>query len=96
MWRTAALTSLKNAVSYAWRLNIRSRSLTPPLLSAAPATKFNECYFGYLYSLEDTAVYGYMTPTRLKIVVALELTDSVVRDADIVSVSTFLDYYDAM
>lgn len=35
-------------------------------------------------------MYGYMTPTRLKIVVALELTDSVVRDADIVSVSAIL------
>lgn len=36
--------------------------------------------------MEDTAVYGYMTPTRLKIVVALELADAVVRDADIISV----------
>jgi len=52
----------------------------------APSAKFNECYFGFLYCLEDTAVYGYVTPTRLKIVVALELADAVVRDADIVSI----------
>jgi hypothetical protein len=31
-------------------------------------------------------VYGYVTPLKLKIVVALALTDAVVRDADIISV----------
>ncbi|KZW02877.1 Sedlin [Exidia glandulosa HHB12029] len=46
--------------------------------------KFNECYLGLLFSMEDVAVYGFMTPLKLKIVVALALTDTVVRDADVV------------
>ena len=43
-------------------------------------------YLGFLYALEEVAVYGYVTPLKLKIVVALALTDAVVRDADIISV----------
>jgi hypothetical protein len=31
-------------------------------------------------------VYGYVTPLKLKIVLALTLTDAIVRDADIISV----------
>ena len=34
-------------------------------------------------------MYGYVTPLKLKIVVALALTDAVVRDADIISVRLF-------
>jgi hypothetical protein len=33
--------------------------------------------------MEDVAVYGYMTPLRVKIVLALALSDSVVKDAEI-------------
>ncbi|KIJ56866.1 hypothetical protein M422DRAFT_198129 [Sphaerobolus stellatus SS14] len=50
----------------------------------AAATKQHECYLGLLYSMEDLAVYGYVTPTKVKIVVALALSDIVVRDADVV------------
>lgn len=45
-----------------------------------------DCYLGHLYSMEDVAVYGYITPTRVKIILALELADAVVRDADVVAV----------
>jgi trafficking protein particle complex subunit 2 len=45
-----------------------------------------ESYLGFLYALEDVAVYGYVTPLKLKIVLALALTDTVVRDANIISV----------
>jgi len=45
-----------------------------------------ESYLGFLYALEEVAVYGYVTPLKLKIVLALALTDAVVRDADIISV----------
>ena len=45
-----------------------------------------ESYLGFLYALEEVAVYGYVTPLKLKIVIALALTDAVVRDADIISV----------
>lgn len=48
--------------------------------------KFAECFLGLLFSMEDVAVYGYMTPLKLKIVVALALSDTVVRDADVVLV----------
>jgi len=36
--------------------------------------------------MEDLAVYGYVTPMKLKIVIALALSDTVVRDADVVLV----------
>ncbi|KAF8591588.1 Sedlin [Ramaria rubella] len=48
------------------------------------SSKQNECYLGLLYSMEDLAVYGYVTPMKLKIVIALALSDAVVRDADVV------------
>ncbi len=56
------------------------------IVSAANANKSTECYLGLLY-VEDVAVYGYMTPLKVKIIIALELTDSVVRDADVIAVS---------
>jgi len=36
--------------------------------------------------MEDVAVYGYMTPLKMKIILALALADGVVRDADIVMI----------
>ena len=33
--------------------------------------------------MEDVAVYGYMTPLKVKIVLALALLDNVVRDAEV-------------
>ena len=45
-----------------------------------------ECYLGLLYTLEDVAVYGYMTPLKVKIVLTFDLTDAVVRDADVTMV----------
>ena len=41
-----------------------------------------------LYTMEDVAVYGYMTPLKVKIIIALALADSVVRDADVLAVCT--------
>lgn len=37
--------------------------------------------------MEDLAVYGWIAPTKLKIVIALALTDAVVKDKEIVTVS---------
>jgi hypothetical protein len=51
-----------------------------------PKGSAENSYLGFLYALEEVAVYGYVTPLKLKIVVALALTDAVVRDADIISV----------
>ena len=36
--------------------------------------------------MEDVAVYGYITPLKMKVVLALALSDSVVRDADVTMV----------
>ncbi|KAI0347117.1 trafficking protein particle complex 2 [Trametopsis cervina] len=54
-------------------------------IAAANANKSTDCYLGLLY-VEDVAVYGYMTPLKVKIVISLELTDSVVRDADVIAI----------
>ncbi|KXN90254.1 Trafficking protein particle complex subunit 2-like protein [Leucoagaricus sp. SymC.cos] len=52
----------------------------------AAAGKAGDCYLGLLYTMEDVAVYGYITPLKVKIVLALALTDSVVKDLDIVTI----------
>jgi hypothetical protein len=46
------------------------------------AGKACDCYLGLLFSMEDVAVYGYITPLKIKIVIALPLSDSVVRDVE--------------
>ncbi|KAG8930040.1 hypothetical protein FRC03_008316 [Tulasnella sp. 419] len=52
----------------------------------AATTKLGECFLGHLFSMEDLAVYGWISPTKLKIVIALALTDAVYRDQDIVTI----------
>jgi hypothetical protein len=64
--------------------------MCPPAVAAAPKAPAESSYLGFLYALEEVAVYGYVTPLKLKIVVALALTDAVVRDVDIISVRLFL------
>ena len=54
-------------------------------VTAENAAKSTDCYLGLLY-VEDVAVYGYMTPLKVKIIIALELSDAVVRDADVIAV----------
>ncbi|THV08586.1 trafficking protein particle complex 2 [Dendrothele bispora CBS 962.96] len=49
----------------------------------AAGGKSTDCYLGLLYAMEDVAVYGYITPLKVKIVLALALSDSVVRDVEI-------------
>ena len=57
------------------------------LTHTSVSTKSTDCYLGLLYAMEDVAVYGYVTPLRMKIVLALALSDTVIRDVDIISVS---------
>lgn len=40
--------------------------------------------------MDDIAAYGYITPLKVKIVLALPLTDSVVRDAEVIMACPFL------
>lgn len=60
--------------------------------------KSNECYLGLLYSIEEVAVYGYITPLKVKIVLALALADSVVRDGEINMIfkALHMAYYSAI
>lgn len=37
--------------------------------------------------MDDVAVYGYITASKTKIIVALSLSDTVVKDAEVVNVS---------
>lgn len=33
--------------------------------------------------MEDVAVYGYVTPLKMKIIIAFALTDTIVKDAEV-------------
>ncbi|KAI9199564.1 Sedlin [Polychytrium aggregatum] len=55
-------------------------------LTSAAFTKSSDLYLGLLHSMEDLAVYGYMTNTRIKIVVIITLTDTAVKDAEMKNV----------
>jgi len=60
--------------------------------------KFMDCYLGLLFAMDDVAVYGYVTPTRIKIIIALELADAVVRDADVITIfkATHTAYHESV
>ncbi|KAJ7498953.1 Sedlin, N-terminal conserved region-domain-containing protein [Mycena latifolia] len=64
----------------------------------AAGGKSTECYLGLLYSMEDVAVYGYITPLKVKIVIALALSDSVVRDVEVNMIfkALHMAYYSAI
>ncbi|KAJ7283682.1 Sedlin [Mycena rebaudengoi] len=64
----------------------------------AAGGKSTECYLGLLYSMEDVAVYGYITPLKVKIVIALALSDSVVRDVEVTMIfkALHMAYYSAI
>ena len=55
-----------------------------PALTAA--AKQQEQYLGLLFTIEDVAVYGFQTSTRLKIIVMLLLSDQIVKDIDMITV----------
>ncbi|ORX99838.1 Sedlin, partial [Basidiobolus meristosporus CBS 931.73] len=50
---------------------------------AASASKTNDLYLGLLYTIDDLAVYGYMTNTRIKFILVLTLRESIIRDAEV-------------
>lgn len=60
--------------------------------------KAAECYLGLLYAMEDVAVYGYITPLKVKIVLALALSDSVVKDVEVTMIfkALHMAYYSAI
>ena len=58
------------------------------LVGGGTATKPTDGYLGLLYVMDDVAAYGYVTPLKVKIVLALALTDAVVRDAEVIMVGS--------
>lgn len=56
------------------------------LNQVAAASKGADSYLGFLYAMEEVAVYGYITPLKVKIILALTLTDAIVRDLDVIAV----------
>ncbi|GLB33779.1 putative trafficking protein particle complex [Lyophyllum shimeji] len=60
--------------------------------------KATECYLGLLYAMEDVAVYGYITPLKVKIVLALALSDFVVKDVEVMMIfkALHMAYYSAI
>ncbi|KAF8640117.1 hypothetical protein AX17_001353 [Amanita inopinata Kibby_2008] len=60
--------------------------------------KSAECYLGLLYAMEDVAVYGYITPLKVKIVLAFALTDTVIKDVEVnlIFKAMHMAYYSAI
>jgi hypothetical protein len=44
-------------------------------------------YLGLLYALEDMAVYGYITNTKIKFIVAVGITEQSLKDVEMRNVS---------
>ncbi|KAI8366608.1 Sedlin, partial [Blakeslea trispora] len=64
---------------------IEERKLISLIVSNGP--KHLDLYLGLLYAMEDLATdgldsYGYVTNTRVKLVVVVSVTDGTIRDAD--------------
>ncbi|KAG9289799.1 hypothetical protein G9A89_015379 [Geosiphon pyriformis] len=49
-------------------------------VNAGPKT--TDAYLGLLYAMEDLAVYGYLTNTRVKFIVVLAVPDAIIKDLD--------------
>ncbi|KIK06733.1 hypothetical protein K443DRAFT_674017 [Laccaria amethystina LaAM-08-1] len=63
----------------------------------ASGKQAGECYLGLLYSMEDVVVYGYVTPLKVKIVLAFALSDAIVRDIEVTMIfkALHMAYYSA-
>ncbi|KAH9251242.1 hypothetical protein BASA81_010938 [Batrachochytrium salamandrivorans] len=48
-----------------------------------PGSKSFDLYLGLLYIMEDLAVFGYMTNTRIKFVLMVASTDAAIKDQEI-------------
>ena len=51
-----------------------------------PAARSTEMYLSLLYALEDMAVYGYQTNSKVKFLLVLGVSDSMAKDLEIRSV----------
>ncbi|KNC98983.1 uncharacterized protein SPPG_09330 [Spizellomyces punctatus DAOM BR117] len=46
------------------------------------AAKHTDQYLGLLYAMEDLAVFGYITNTRIKFILVISLADVIIKDQD--------------
>jgi hypothetical protein len=63
-----------------------SRTYAETGSAAGGSAKLSDCYLGLLYSMDDVAVFGYLTASKVKIVLAFALSDAMIRDADVTMV----------
>jgi len=52
--------------------------------------KATECYLGLLYPMDGLSVYGYITPTKMKIVTAFTQSEATVKDSEVIMVCTVI------
>lgn len=94
LYRTHQPGYLRGTQSVLADLGISGPGSYFPQVTANP--KNTESYLGLLYTMDDVAVYGYIAASKMKIVLALSLSDTVVKDAEVVNVSPprnfFLDF----
>lgn len=66
---------------------IEERGMTPspPHFHPQGSSSGNstDAYLGLLYALEDTAVYGYVTSSKIKFIVALGMTEIAIRESEL-------------
>ncbi|KAI8834594.1 hematopoietic stem/progenitor cells 176 [Chytriomyces cf. hyalinus JEL632] len=48
----------------------------------APGSKNLDLYLGLLYCIEDLAVYGFMTNTKIKFIVVISMSDAAIKDIE--------------
>ncbi|VEN51932.1 unnamed protein product [Callosobruchus maculatus] len=64
-------------------LDIVEEKLNPTVKSST--TDLRELYLGMLYSLETHKIYGYVTNTKIKIIIIVDSTNTALRDNEIKS-----------
>jgi len=65
---------------------IRSSKISFITIWGAAVNKTQEMYLGTLFSMEDLAVYGYMTNTKIKFITVLNMPDVTIKDLDMKNV----------
>jgi len=59
--------------------------------------KATECYLGLLFSMDALSVYGYITPSKMKVVAAFTQSEAAVKDSEVIMIfkALHLAYYRA-
>jgi len=59
--------------------------------------KASECYLGLLFSVDGLSVYGYLTPSKMKMVATFTQSEAAVKDSEVIMIfkALHLAYYRA-